>query len=479
MITSPAFDRRRAAIAAAALSAVVWVPSARAELGKDCVELGPPLVDHSCFHGRHGPYGSVLATSGSAALANTPSVDEVHTYYTVTLAPGEGASAVTYRPIDTSEYAIFTQPNVPLAVLDEAGAEVAVVLEHATPSCEHLTSARVVPLTRGRRYRVVLGPTATSVVGLVIEDAWGFPIFAGVDADRDGSGDPGDVLETPCLPPPGRAADDRDCDDGNPAVHPAVVETCDGVDENCNGVADDLGLPCDVGLGACAAGGISVCPTPGAAAVCEGPSPGDPVAEECNGADDDCDGMTDEDGAELCGGSELPVCLALGSEHRCGCTGDRQCGEAASGRICDLASYSCVDGCVDGFDRNGCPEGLRCTSRDFARPGVCSSACTGDGECRDAALPRCQLDAGVCVECVSDGDCAGRSDGRSACDVAVGQCARPTADGGGCSTVAPSTPGTSAASGRPPPQRRIPLWLLALLVAAAHRLFGARHPRRI
>ena len=65
-----------------------------------------------------------------------------------------------------------------------------------------------------------------------------------VDDDGDGFGDPeagwcGDVTS-------GVVEDSSDCDDTDPEVHPGASDTCDGVDQNCNGVIDDGTCPCPV-----------------------------------------------------------------------------------------------------------------------------------------------------------------------------------------------------------------------------------------
>jgi hypothetical protein len=60
------------------------------------------------------------------------------------------------------------------------------------------------------------------------------------DADADGFGDPSITLLACEAPegfiPPGA---DADCDDGQAAVHPAAQELCDGVDNDCDGVVDE------------------------------------------------------------------------------------------------------------------------------------------------------------------------------------------------------------------------------------------------
>ena len=57
------------------------------------------------------------------------------------------------------------------------------------------------------------------------------------DADGDGFGDPGNTILA-CNGPSGTTSNDADCDDGNPLIFPNAVEECDGVDNNCNGIVD-------------------------------------------------------------------------------------------------------------------------------------------------------------------------------------------------------------------------------------------------
>ena len=92
-----------------------------------------------------------------------------------------------------------------------------------------------------------------------------------------------------------------------PTVPNGIVleeRACDGVDGDCDGVADDafdgLGNECDNGaLGACRDVGIVACDPEDVSrtrcdlSVAPDPVPGAPFAELCNAVDDDCDGVVD------------------------------------------------------------------------------------------------------------------------------------------------------------------------------------------
>ena len=128
------------------------------------------------------------------------------------------------------------------------------------------------------------------------------PLYA--DADGDGFGATGDPL--PCDDTDG-VVDSQDCDDGNAAVNPNSTETCNDVDDDCNGVVDDNadGAPTwhadsdDDGYGSDSSTMVACSPPAGHVASggdCDDGSaavnPG--ATETCNGIDDDCSGTPDD-----------------------------------------------------------------------------------------------------------------------------------------------------------------------------------------
>jgi Putative metal-binding motif len=108
------------------------------------------------------------------------------------------------------------------------------------------------------------------------------PVDSCLDGDGDGFG-----LGAACL--------GTDCDDSVVTVNPRGEELCDGVDNDCDGQLDDsavdAGRACETGFAGGCSTGVTVCEAN--ALICQPsqlPSP-----EVCDGIDNDCDGAADED----------------------------------------------------------------------------------------------------------------------------------------------------------------------------------------
>ncbi len=242
---------------AAALALIGALLGSRAAAAQDCSELGVgelgfPLVEHSCFHSTNGPFSGVTATPGPAAVAGTANVNAVHTYYAVTLAPGQ-ANVVVYTPVRSGTWAIFTETTMPLAVLGDGGQELPVRLSHGVVDCPALPLVRVYTLVANQRYTLRLGGAAVTATQtpLVLEKISDFETLHGRDGDGDGFGGQAETMSTPCVPPAGFVRNVSDCDDEDPQVNPDAAEVCNGTDDNCDGLGDEGA--CQIGGGGCQA----------------------------------------------------------------------------------------------------------------------------------------------------------------------------------------------------------------------------------
>lgn len=335
-------------------------PTTRAAVPADCRELGVAITEHSCFHSEFGPFETVMATAGSEASAATPNINPVHTEFRVGLT-GE-YSVVTYTPERSGAWAVLLGKDVPLEVLAGKAEVLPSVLDQkGGTGCDALPLLHVFELTAKTTYRFVFGPTAEPTVVAVVEYIDDFLTQNGLDEDGDGFGSKAEVVVTPCKPPAGFAPNTRDCDDADADINPSAAEACDGVDQNCNGVADDVGLVCRAGSGACRVEGTLACAMGRDGATCSA-TPLEGSVETCNGLDDDCNGKID-DAAGLCPDPERPTCVRRGMSAACGCALDLDCGGAQSGRICDTKTRSCKDGCSPSPGRNGCPSGEVCDEK--------------------------------------------------------------------------------------------------------------------
>jgi hypothetical protein len=117
-----------------------------------------------------------------------------------------------------------------------------------------------------------------------------------------------------------------------------------------------------------------------------------------------------------CGAAD-PVCL-YGTCVRCGtdahCDGDE---------VCHLHDYSCAAACTQDSDCQGMPR-RGVNARCDVESGVCAE-CVDDADCGDDQ-PLCDTVAGRCAECRSDMDCPAA---RPICHFAQGTCQECVVDG--------------------------------------------------
>lgn len=118
------------------------------------------------------------------------------------------------------------------------------------------------------------------------------PFSLYVDEDDDGWGANIEPLVT-CELLDGYVDRPGDCDDAEFGVNPDSPDTCNGLDDDCSGQADDP-FPCvrDQEMSCtteCGSTGTAVCAADCSASACV------PPAEACNYVDDDCNGLVDDD----------------------------------------------------------------------------------------------------------------------------------------------------------------------------------------
>jgi len=261
-------------------------------------------------------------------------------------------------------------------------------------------TTEVVPILTIPDPTLLRGQTSWSVVKIAC--AILAEVCDGVDNDGDGDIDEGlpvgdesvdqDVDGFPlCADDPALS----DCEDQNPLINPDGTEICNGLDDNCDGAADENNP-----------GGGVACTVPDLLGVC---ADGETLcfesevhcnqtvfasAEACNGLDDDCDGSVPADEAD-----------ADGDGYRV-CGGDCNDGDAAinpgATEVCDGADNDCSGAADDGNPGGG----LQCGITDV---GVCAFGVTA-----------CQAGAVVCAGNVDpigeicgdglDNDCDGQTD---------------------------------------------------------------------
>jgi hypothetical protein len=252
-----------------------------------------------------------------------------------------------------------------------------------------------------------------------------------IDDDMDGATDEDFGIGEPCTVGAGvcEATGERVCGpdgEGRCSVEPGPsgAETCNDLDDDCDGFVDeDTGRDgmCVEGIGACERAGTRLCDPESELALCDA-LPGMSVAEQCNFADDDCDGRIDEDtgvNAPCIVGTGL---CARGGFQACADDGGLRCeGEAGDPfqETCDRQDEDC-DGRVD--EDTGLGEDCVVGVGECARAGV--RVCTDEGGTRCDGTPGQAAPAEACNEL--DDDCDGETDEGlglgDVCEVGIGEC---------------------------------------------------------
>ncbi|MBM4353403.1 MAG: hypothetical protein FJ109_06335 [Deltaproteobacteria bacterium] len=258
------------------------------------------------------------------------------------------------------------------------------------------------------------------------------------DGDKDG------YENSSCNSDPQKGG--GDCVDSDPTIHPGAVETCDGFDQDCDGVPDDgAAAGCDDKV-ACTA---DACQGGKCTHTAQDTACNDSVActvDKCTPVgckhvpgDGLCDDGTDCT-LDLCGEGG---CVSIPQDLECGdsnpCTDD----------VC-AAGDGCLNPAVT--DGTGCDDGDACTGADQCILGVCAGDVPACGDCLDDSdclpfedgdacngVPTCQAfdgafacktDPASVVVCPKDGlpQCQA-----SACNPDTGECGPvPLEDGTSC-----------------------------------------------
>ena len=243
-----------------------------------------------------------------------------------------------------------------------------------------------------------ISPGATEVCDGVDNDCdgtvdTGVSVTYYLDSDGDGYGDAASTTSTACSPPSGYVTDATDCDDSNADAFPGNTEVCDGADNDCDGVTDGIDADGDGEV----------------AEACGGPDcDDDDVTVNTSASETVGDGVdSDCDGTEVCyvdadGDGQRPDPTSTVTSTDTDCSDFGEALSTASTADCDDTDATIYDGAseVPGDE----------VDQDCDGTELCFVDADGDGYVEDSASTVSSSDidcsgTGEATDSVPTGDC--------------------------------------------------------------------------